>query len=66
MDSEQALRLNEIINKLNHMESKFEEMDERMSKIEKYLERQKGFIGAMLFVGSCLAWGLSYVKDWFK
>lgn len=63
---ELALRLTQILEKLTEMETKFEEMDERMEKIEAYLQRQKGFIGGILFVGSCLAWVISYFKDWWK
>lgn len=63
---EQALRLNEILTKLNHMEERFEELDERLEKIENYLQRQKGFIGGILFIGSCFAWLISYLKDWWK
>lgn len=63
---EQALRLSEILAKLNHMEEKFQEMDERLEKIETYLQRQKGFIGGILFVASCVAWAVSFIKDWWK
>lgn len=55
-----------ILYKLEELESRFVEMDERLEKIESYLQRQKGFIGGILFVGSCLAWLVSYVKDWWK
>lgn len=42
------------------------ELDTRLAKIEKYLERQKGFLGGLLFIGSCITWAATYIKDWFK
>lgn len=63
---ELSLRLTQILEKLTEMEEKFNELDERMEKIEDYLQRQKGFIGGILFVGSCFAWLVTYLKDWWK
>ena len=37
-----------------------------MAKMEKYLERQKGFIGGIMLVASIVAWAISEVKDWWK
>lgn len=51
--------LDQILGRLN-------ELDTRLEKIEKYLERQKGFLGGILFIGSSVAWIASYVKDWWK
>ena len=45
---------------------KLNDMDQRMAKMEKYLERQKGFIGGILLVASIVAWAVSQVTDWFK
>lgn len=45
---------------------KLSDLDERLDKIENYLERQKGFLGAIVFIGSTLAWAASYIKDWWK
>ena len=50
---------------LNKVMHKLDELDQRLAKMEKYLERQKGFIGGILLVGTSLAWLASYVKDWF-
>lgn len=63
---EQTLKLIQILDKLDDMEEKFRELDGRLEKIENYLQRQKGFIGGILFIGSCLAWLAAYVKDWWK
>lgn len=57
--SDEKDSLDIILDRLN-------ELDARLAKIEKYLERQKGFLGGLLFIGSSLAWAASYVKDWFK
>lgn len=51
---------------LDRILEKLIEIDERMDKIENYLERQKGFLGAIVFIGSTLAWAASYVRDWWK
>lgn len=59
-------KLNGLDAKFNALEEKFNELDERLEKIENYLQRQKGFIGGILFIGSCVAWLASYIKDWWK
>lgn len=51
---------------LEQILAKLAEMDARMAKIEKYLERQKGFLGGLLFIGSCFAWVASNIKEWLK
>jgi len=51
---------------LDQILDRLDELDERLAKIEKYLERQKGFLGGILFIGSCIAWSASYIKDWWK
>ena len=51
--------LNQVLIKLN-------DLDVRLAKMEKYLERQKGFIGGILLVASIVAWAVSQVTDWFK
>ena len=55
-----------LITKLEELEEKIDEQDKRMEKMESYLERQKGFIGGILFIGSCVGWLVSYLKDWWK
>jgi len=64
MNEKESLDL--ILYKLTELEEKFIEMDDRLEKIENYLQRQKGFIGGILFIGSCFAWLVSYLKDWWK
>lgn len=64
MNEKESLDL--ILYKLTELEEKFIEMDDRLEKIESYLQRQKGFIGGILFIGSCFAWLVSYLKDWWK
>lgn len=64
MNDRESLEL--IIYKLTELEHKFTEVDERLEKIENYLHRQKGFIAGILFVGSCVAWVVSYVTGWWK
>jgi hypothetical protein len=51
---------------LERVLGKLDEIDERMTKIEKYLEKQKGFIGGVLLVASCVAWVASNIKEWFR
>ena len=51
--------LTQVLTKLN-------DLDMRLAKMEKYLERQKGFIGGILLVASIVAWAVSQVTDWFK
>ena len=46
--------------------NKLDELDIRLAKMEKYLERQKGFIGGILLVASIFAWLISEAKDWWK
>jgi hypothetical protein len=58
-DTQEEVALTQILNKL-------EELDIRLAKMEKYLERQKGFIGGILLVASIFAWLISEVKDWWK
>lgn len=45
---------------------KLDELDERMAKIEKYLEKQKGFFGGIMLVVSCAGWALTQIKEWIK
>lgn len=59
-------KLTDLDVKFKEFEDKFTELDERLEKIESYLQKQKGFIGGILFVGSCIAWVVSYLKDWWK
>jgi hypothetical protein len=58
-DTHEELALTQILNKLD-------ELDIRLAKMEKYLERQKGFIGGILLVASIFAWLISEAKDWWK
>lgn len=51
---------------LDQILAKLKELDERMEKIENYLERQKGFIGGILFIGTCIAGIIPLIKDWWK
>jgi len=51
---------------LERVLGKLDEIDERMTKIEKYLEKQKGFIGGVLLVASCVAWVASNIKEWLQ
>ena len=57
MNDDEALH--QVLTKLN-------DLDIRLAKMEKYLERQKGFIGGILLVASIVAWAVSQVTDWFK
>ena len=57
MNEDEALH--QVLTKLN-------DLDMRLAKMEKYLERQKGFIGGILLVASIVAWAVSQVTDWFK
>ena len=57
MNEDEALH--QVLLKLN-------DLDMRLAKMEKYLERQKGFIGGILLVASIMAWAVSQVTDWFK
>lgn len=66
MNTNERESLDLILYKLTALEEKFTEIDDRMEKIESYLQRQKGFIGGILFIGSCFAWLVSYLKDWWK
>lgn len=46
-----------------------EKLDQRLAAIEFSLERQKGFIGGLLFVASIIAYFLSNIREmmgWFK
>lgn len=45
---------------------KLDELDARLAKMEKYLERQKGFIGGFLLITTIVAWALSQLKDLWK
>lgn len=66
MNTNEKESLDLILYKLTDLEDKFMEMDDRLEKIESYLQRQKGFIGGILFIGSCVTWAISYLKDWWK
>lgn len=44
---------------------KLDEMDQRMAKMEKYLEKQKGFFGGVMLVISCIAWAADQIRDWW-
>lgn len=55
-----------ILYKLESLEDKFNEIEGRLEKIESYLQRQKGFIGGILFIGSCLMGAASLIKAWWK
>jgi hypothetical protein len=46
--------------------NKLDEIDARLAKVEKYLERQKGFIGGFLLITTIMAWALSQLKDLWK
>lgn len=59
-------KLTELEDKFDLFEEKIDEFDERLKKIENYLQRQKGFIGGILFIGSGIAWAISFIKDWWK
>jgi hypothetical protein len=59
LTSEEKTPLEQILFKLD-------ELDKRLAKIEKYLERQKGFIGGVLFIGAGVAWLIDTVKDWIR
>lgn len=59
-------KLTALEHRFQELESRFEELDDRLAKIENYLQRQKGFIGGILFIGSCITWLVSYLKDWWK
>lgn len=63
MNEKESLDL--ILYKLTELEDKFTDMDVRMEKIENYLQRQRGFIGGILFIGSCIAGLVTLVKDWW-
>jgi hypothetical protein len=45
---------------------KLEELDVRLAKMERYLERQKGFIGGIMLVAGIVAWAISELKDLWK
>jgi hypothetical protein len=45
---------------------KLDELDARLAKMEKYLERQKGFIGGFLLITTVVAWALSQLKDLWR
>ena len=59
MNSQENTDLNKVLVKLD-------ELDQRMAKMEKYLEKQKGFFGGILLVVSCVGWVVSNIKDWLK
>ena len=59
MNSQENTDLNKVLQKLD-------ELDQRMAKMEKYLEKQKGFFGGILLVVSCVGWVVSNIKDWLK
>lgn len=63
MNEKESLEL--ILYKLSELEDKFTDMDIRLEKIESYLQRQKGFVGGILFIGSCIAGLLTLVKEWW-
>ncbi|TXJ25371.1 MAG: hypothetical protein E6Q24_14660 [Chitinophagaceae bacterium] len=64
MNEKESLDL--ILYKLTEVEEKITDMDIRLNKIESYLQRQRGFIGGILFIGSCVAGLLTLVKEWWK
>lgn len=66
MASNEQESLDLILYKLTELEHKFNEMEDRLVKIETYLQRQKGFIGGILFVGSCIVGMASLIKAWWK
>lgn len=45
---------------------RLDKLDSRIGKIEHYLDRQKGFVGGILFVISGIAWLASTAREWFK
>lgn len=54
---------------LQALEEQMEKLDQRLAAIEFALERQKGFIGGLLFVASIIAYFLSNIKEmmgWLK
>ena len=51
---------------LERILEKLDELDGRMAKIEKYLEKQKGFFGGIMLVVSCAGWAISQIKEWWK
>lgn len=51
---------------LDKILEKLDEIDGRMTKIEKYLEKQKGFFGGIMLVVSCIGWLASNIKEWLK
>ena len=64
--SEEQMALAKVLSKVDEMNERLSDMDARMAKMEKYLERQKGFFGGILLVASCLAWVASQIKEWLK
>lgn len=42
----------------------FTELHGKLDRIERQLQKQKGFIGGIVFIVSALAWCVYLVKDW--
>lgn len=51
---------------LHQILERIDRLDSRMEKIERYLDRQKGFIGGIMLVAGIVAWVIAEVKDWWK
>lgn len=51
---------------LHQILDRIDKLDARMEKMEKYLERQKGFFGGIMLVAGLVAWVIAEVKDWWK
>lgn len=50
---------------LNMVMEKLDDIDQRLGKLEKYMEKQKGFFGGIMLVVACIAWAADQVKEWW-
>jgi hypothetical protein len=65
-DQHRQMREDKADDSVTQVLDKLEKLDVRMAKIEKYLERQKGFIGGFLLITTVVAWALSQLKDLWR
>lgn len=51
---------------LTRVLAKLDEVDDRLAAIEKYLEKQKGFVGGVMIVVSGIFALATAVKEWWS
>ena len=64
--NEEQVALAKVLSRIDGVNERLDDMDARLAKMEKYLERQKGFFGGIILVASCVAWVASQIKEWLK